>query len=437
MNIPLQIKKLMNRLDENHQVYLVGGFVRDSLWGQETTDIDLCTDAPLDTLIKSYSDKGPSIFKPYGIKFIDGDYHVEISIMRQEFDYDDLRHPRKIVPTDDIEVDVLRRDFTINAIYCDSSGRIYDPLQGVRDAKNQVLRVVGDANQRFNEDALRVLRFFRLKSQHNLSYDVLSYQSAKENTSLLKQLSLVQIREELFKFIMGDSFLETVLDCPSILMNIFNEYKQAYDFNQKNAYHRYTLFEHSVRVVANSPKILNVRVAALFHDLGKLETQVLDADGVGHYPRHALKSKEIASFYLDAMQISKKDKTFILSLIERHAMRFERNRPFFQSLIRERGVFWVQCLLALKRADNLSKSDLAHYQIDNCDEFDAIVNQIITQAYPTTIDDLAINSKELMDLGIPKRLLSKVRNDVLDKVIQGELENSKDEIIDYCKEVCL
>lgn len=436
MNIPEPILSIMKRLEPHYQVYLVGGFVRDAVWGKESFDVDMCTDAPVQECAQIFKDLRPSIYEPYGIKFKHNEYDIEISILRKETGTQDLRHPEIMEAVDSIEIDAKRRDFTINTLYCDSEGLIHDPLAVMNDVLGYRLKFVDDPYTRIQEDALRILRFYRFIAQHNLHYDRESYKVCNKNIDLLNKLTLRQMRDEFIKLLMAEGFQELVLEASWLLSEIFDEYRLAYHFDQKNSYHQYSLYEHSIRVVGACPYDESIRLAALFHDLGKLETQVIE-DGQGRYPNHAKVSAAIAQRYLIEMEVPKKQRLFIVSLIENHTLRFERTISHFQHLIRKHGEVWVRSLLALKRADNASKSSKASYQLDNCDEFDGIVNTIIKENYPVSVQDINASSEKILELGIKKELLSKVKEDILDRLIDGLLENNEKAILSYCKEAWL
>ena len=182
--------------ENGFSIFEVGGSVRDHLLGKETTDFDFATDATPEDMMK-FLPNANDTFAKYGCIKYKGEYgRAEITTFRKEEDYDDFRHPKKVTFVKTLEEDYKRRDFTINAIYKDVNGNIYDPAHGVFDINNKVIRFIGNPEVRIKEDPLRILRAKRFASKLGFKIDDLSLEAIEKYSYLLDKLNPDKIKEE-------------------------------------------------------------------------------------------------------------------------------------------------------------------------------------------------------------------------------------------------
>lgn len=225
INIPNEIKRIIELFNSfDHEVYLVGGYVRDSLLGKETYDIDMTTSATpgiVKEILKEYEldDK----YSNYGcIKFKLNEYNIEITTFRREYDYKKHRRPSKIEFITDLKEDLKRRDFTINAL-CYDGNSLIDVFNGLEDLNNKVIRTIGNPLIRFEEDALRMLRALRFSSQLGFKLDNSVTEAINKKCHLIKELNKSVIEKELNNIINGEYYYNLLNNYKEILVNIFGE----------------------------------------------------------------------------------------------------------------------------------------------------------------------------------------------------------------------
>lgn len=428
ITIPKEIHEIIKRINAaGFEAFLVGGFVRDALLGLESYDVDIASNADIKTLKEIFNIKTNDTYgNQFGlIKIKRNKYSIEITHYRKESDYKDFRHPNKIEFVQTIEEDAKRRDFTINALYYHPEFGIFDFYNGLTDLKNKTVRSIGEPIDRFKEDPLRLLRLFRFSSQLNFGIEEKTEVAALDLMDLVKKIKPKQIYKELSKMLMSKNLLPLALENPVLFSSMIPELGQAHDFDQENPYHRYSLYEHTMRVVDACPYDLNLRLAALFHDLGKLETRTRDEKGISHFRYHAHHSMLMAKPYLDGYEIKMSDKQMILKLIDLHDYKLKPNTTSIYDFLVNHSYVFVQDLIYLKRADNLAKSDLADYQVDKCEQFELILKDIENRKLPLGVSELSVYPKDLMQLGIKGKDISNILNMIFTEVKDLELGNDR------------
>lgn len=427
--IPKEIQDIIKKINNaGFEAYLVGGFVRDALLGIETSDIDIASNAKPSQLKEMFNhESNDSYVEKFGLmKLKRKDYSIEITHYRKESDYEDFRHPNKIEFVETLKEDAHRRDFTINALYYHPKKGIIDFFGGLDDLENKMLKSIGDPRKRFTEDALRILRLFRFASQFGFEIEVNTKEEALRQLFLIRELKPVQIYKELKKILMSQNLLELSMVYPEVFSAIIPELGKAHDFDQENPYHRYSLYEHTMRVVSDCPYNLNLRLAALFHDLGKLKTRTRDEKGVSHFKHHARHSMNMAKPYLESYELSLIDKNYILKLIDLHDYKLKATTESIYDFLTLNSFAFTNDLIQLKRADNLAKSDLADYQVDKCQQFEVIVQDIKTRNLPLSVRDLSVYPKDLMNLGIQGKNIAKTLELIFIEVKNLELGNDRE-----------
>lgn len=423
---PSFISSCINRINSSgYDAFLVGGWVRDALLGIESMDFDICTSAHPDIIKDIFKNEVLNLQAQSlgSISFTREDMSIEITTFRTEGDYSNGRHPNNIEFVSDLKTDLLRRDFTINTLCYHPTEGIIDLLNGLSDLESGLLRMVGDPEIRLNEDLLRIVRLFRFKSQLGFEIEKSLYDTACNLSFKLVSLSAQSWRKEFFKLLVSDHFLTVALDDYLILGTLIPDLGLAHAFDQLNPYHSYSLYEHSVRVCALLPKRLDLRIAGLFHDLGKLRVQVIDEDGVGHYRTHASVSREIMLEYLPQFELGHKMNAWILDLIQYHDYKLKESRQSIYEFTYRFGEVFLRDLLLLKIADNTAKSEMAAYQIDRCTVFSSLLDEVIH--LPLTVSDLLIGNEDVLALGVPQNQVGKILKTVLNNLVAGDVDNNR------------
>ncbi|RME59945.1 HD domain-containing protein [Candidatus Parcubacteria bacterium] len=302
-DIPEAISSIARPLHEaGFQVYLVGGCVRDLLLNREPKDWDLATDARPEKIQELFPDSVyENRFGTVGVKTgveEAGLRIVEVTTFRKEGAYSDARHPDKVEFSSSLEEDLRRRDFTVNAIALDcASLALVDPFGGISDLAQQTIRAVGNPEERFREDALRLLRAVRLAVELQFSIDRDTREAIKTHASLLGKISAERIRDEFIKLVMSTDAARGVilLEELGLLQFILPELREGLGVTQ-NKHHIYSVFEHNVRALdyaAREGYSLAVRTAALLHDVGKPRTKKGEGESATFYNHDIVGAKMV------------------------------------------------------------------------------------------------------------------------------------------------
>jgi len=437
--IPYPALKALEMLNSaGYEAYVVGGAVRDMLMSRPAGDIDITTSAtPRQTL---------AVFAGYktietGIKHgtvtvvIDGE-SIEITTYRTESRYTDSRHPDSVHFTTSLKEDCSRRDFTINSICYNPDVGFVDYYGGIEDIKNGVIRCVGDPAQRFNEDALRILRAVRFASVLGFEIETATKQAVFSCAHLLKNISAERIYAELSKLLCGDNVKKVLLEYTEVLAVFMPEIIHTKGFDQKNYHHIYDVLEHTAVAVENTPKIPQLRMAALLHDFGKPHTFTVDEKGVGHFYGHGNISRQLARDILTRMKVSNEDYRMITTLVKHHDTPVENTEKSVRRALNKYGEKTLRYLLRLKRADNRGQNIRDFDRTAEYDRLEITINSVIEKQQCFSLKQLAVNGNDMANMGIPPSPeTGRILNTLLEMVINDDLPNDRDILLQYAEKI--
>lgn len=440
-NIPSEVLQIITKLNEaGKQAFLVGGCVRDHILGLTPNDYDIASNALPDEVMHIFSDLTvvPTGLKHGTVTVVTNIGPVEITTFRRDGAYSDSRHPNSVEFADDFKDDAPRRDFTINAMGYHPLLGVRDHFCGIDDINSRLIRCVGDADTRFNEDALRILRAIRFSSQLGFEIEEKTKDSIFKNKQLLVSISPERIYVELVKLLCGDNVLKVLSQYHSVLEVIIPEIKPMINFDQHNFHHIYDVWTHTAHAVASSPKTPTLRLAAFFHDIGKPHTFSLTNDGIGHFYGHSSVSCDIASSILKRLRCDNQTHDRVLTLIKYHDLQIQEDESIIKKHLSKLSPEVFFELIEMFRADNLAispefRSRQAHY-----DNLEAIAKRILQEKPCLKVKDLHINGNDLVGLGLsPSRKMGKILNELLDEVLCGRTQNDHQELIQRAKELII
>lgn len=414
-----------------YRAYLVGGCVRDLLLGREPEDWDIASAARPEQIMEIF---GASAF-PTGLKHgtvtvkaaADGAY--EITTFRTDGSYSDGRHPDAVKFAQTIEEDLARRDLTINAMALDSAGHMVDPFDGAGDLKRRLVRCVGDARERFREDALRILRAMRFASVLDFSVEDATSRAIHSQAELLGRIAVERILAEMNKLLCGPGCREVLLAYPDVLGVFIPELLPCVGFEQQNVHHRYDIYTHTVYAAdAIRPEPI-LRWTMLLHDIGKVNTFTVDSKGQGHFYGHPKVSGDMAVEICDRLRMRKKDREDIVTLIRWH----DRNIPITEkgigSAVLALGEENFRRLLAVKRADNLAQAPEYQWVSEKVDAAEKLLDEMLRREPCLQLKDLAVNGNDLLALGYSGREIGLALQRLLQAVVAGEIENRREVLL--------
>ena len=438
MELPETVTLCLERLDkENTPGYLVGGCVRDHLLGITPHDYDLCTAATPEKLKEIFSDY-PLVLsgeKHGTVGVVYGKEVLEITTFRTEGTYEDGRHPDWVEFVPNLEEDLARRDFTVNAIAYNPKEGYIDPFDGICDLQAGILRAVGDPQVRFTEDALRILRGVRFAVRFGFTVDKATLQAMFDLKEKMDNLAVERVFSELCKLLPLLKVQDILLFQP-ILTHIIPELASCVDFCQHNPHHAYDVFTHTAYVVQHSPADLALRWAALLHDTGKPVVFTLDENGRGHFHNHAGEGARLAEQILRRLKAPTALREEVVSLVAHHMDLWEANEKLLRRQMRKHGTAHCQKLLALQKADYLSKGIPGAGAHPELDEIAHMIEKIEEENACLHLTDLAVKGKDLMELGFeagPR--LGQALETLLDLVLEEELPNEKNVLLEKAKEL--
>jgi len=435
---------------EYKNIYLVGGCVRDALLGKAPKDIDLTTEATPEQMIllKNEHDHfdewdiietglkhGTVTFyhKPTKISF-------EVTTFRADVGYEDHRHPDKVEFSTSLEEDLKRRDLTINSFAYDYYANTLYMLDEsyLYDLSFGIIRAVGDAKARFEEDALRMLRAIRFAAQLGFSLDQSTFDAIKELSSTITYVSHERIRDEMTKIIMSDypqmlellslTNLDKYLNLP--ITEMINE-------PQHNKYHYADVFHHTMDVIKATLKDFEIRWAAFFHDFGKMVTVSTDDEGWQHYYGHPEVSANFAKFWMQDYKFDSASLEHIHTLVKYHdaGIGYQVKKKGMKKLIANVGEDLMPKFFKLTFADRLAhRLDNTAFSISQLDSGKKKYIDLLMTPEPMRIKDLAVNGNDLIDIGIFGKSIGLTLNYLLEVVLESPDKNDKSVLLELAKQ---
>ncbi len=435
MKIPDPVLHCMEVLSKGgFEAWLVGGSVRDFCMDRTPTDYDLTTDALPEEMLILFSDRKTLTA---GLKhgtvtvIIDG-HPVEITTYRTEGTYSDGRHPDYVEFTSSLEKDLIRRDFTINTLVLDRQGILRDDTGGLEDIRKGRIRCVGDPASRFREDALRVLRALRFASVFGFAIEPETAVELSAEAPLLRHIAPERIWFEISGLLCGEHVRPVLEDYFGVFVVLIPEIGGMRGLDQRNPHHKYDVWSHTTRVVEAVPPERTLRLAALFHDIGKPGTFTLDNDGIGHFYGHEIEGARMASEILLRMKSDTKTRIMVEKLIKIHCVPISPDDKTVRRRLNQYGAEIVNMLMELKIADAKAQSELSSDRIEPLLEAKETVQRCLMESACFSTKGLAIDGSDLLRSGMREgREVGILLDEMLEKVLRGELENDRTAMLDY------
>lgn len=430
ITIPSNVKYIIDEFyKNNYEAFMVGGCIRDALLCKVPKDYDIATSAKPEITEKLFEKTIPTGIKHGTVTVLIDNEPYEVTTYRTEGEYKDNRRPDEVYFVSDIKEDLSRRDFTINAFAYNSREGLKNFFGGLNDLNNSLIRSVGDANKRFNEDALRMLRAIRFSTQLNFYIEENTLNAIQDNKDLIKNISAERIRDELCKILLSNNVRKglKLLEKCGLLQIIIPEIVPSIGFDQKNIYHFEDVFNHTLSVIEKCPEDLTIRLAALLHDIGKPDVFFIDDNGNGRFFGHNTRSEKIARDILNRLRFDNKTIKSVCILVREHMNVLDNaSNLAIKRLINRVSKENIYSLLALQKADILSLKDpnVALYKVSDMKNK---IDNIINSNTPLTVKDLAIDGgilvKEL-DLK-PGKIIGETLDYLLQLVLKDSSLNTK------------
>lgn len=437
MKLPKDAVYILNKLNKSgYEAYVVGGCVRDSLLGKKPKDWDICTNAKPSETMDVFTDCNiiPTGLQHGTITIMLNKEGYEVTTYRIDGKYEDGRHPNSVQFTGYLGEDLARRDFTINAMAYSEKEGIVDLYDGINDLKKGVIKCVGNPLERFNEDALRIMRAMRFASVLDFEIEKKTEDAMKQLYKNLDKVSKERINVELSKLLLGKGAKRVLEKYSYIISYIIPEIKNMIGFEQHNPHHCYNVWKHTIEVINNIEEIdLPLKLAGLLHDVGKPLVYTENEDGIYHFYGHAEKSYELAEPILRNLKYSNDIIDEVLLLIKYHDFNIALSNSFIRKMLNKTGESTFRKLLSLRKADILGQSMYKRNEkLSELESLKSLFENFKIEDECFSIKHLKINGNDLIKLGYkPGKQMGIILNDLLKLVVDEELENDFEVLKNY------
>lgn len=413
IEIPNEIKKYMQLIiDNGYECYLVGGAVRDYLINVNNKDFDLCTNIPFNKLKELIPN----------ITIMKENNHRNTAIVRN----DRLDIEFSTYRGNSLKEDLFNRDFKINAIALDINGNIIDYCDGIKDINNKTISIIDLLGSGFINDPLRILRAIRLALKYNFDIDTNTKNQMINKKELLNKVAPERIFEELKKIIILDNIDKYMDEYREIFFEIIPELKECNNFNQHNEYHIYDVYTHIINVVKNTPKNIYLRLASIFHDIGKPKAFELDEKQVGHFLGHASISNDIFKNFANKYKLDNKTKKIVSDLVLYHENSLSSKNNKIYNFYKKFNMNRIEMLFDLKIADIMSQNPK---YINRIKELKKLETKYI--AVRDKYNSITYSGDDLISLGYRGNVIGLILDDVKRQIINDRIDADTESINKY------
>lgn len=435
IQLPEHVKQIIHRLQqEGYDAYAVGGCVRDTLLGRSPQDWDITTSAK-PQVVKSLFSHTIDTGIAHGTVTVMLDHTgYEVTTYRIDGEYEDARHPKTVTFTGNLVEDLKRRDFTINAMAYNDKDGIVDIFGGMQDLEKHMIRCVGNAKERFSEDALRILRGVRFAAQLGFEIDEETKEGMRLLAPTLENISAERIQVELVKMLTSDrpELIRTAYEL-GITKIFLPEFDRMMETEQETPHHMYTVGEHTIHAMMNVRNDKILRLTMLLHDAGKPEYKTMDEDGVAHFKMHALGSERIAKEVLRRLKFDNDTLHKVTRLVLNHDYRMPAAPKNVRRAMNKIGEDIFLYYMEVRRADVLAQSEYRRAEkLENLDEVEQTYAEIIEKGQCVSLKELAVTGRDLIRAGMkPGKEIGEKLNELLNLVIENPEMNTRETLLNY------
>ena len=425
--LPPNVLAILDRLNGNgYEAYAVGGCIRNFLLGTQPKDYDVTTSAKPDEMKRVFED-----FRTVetGIKYgtltvISDGTPIEVTTYRVDGEYTDNRRPDEVTFTTKLAEDLKRRDFTMNALAYNPAVGIVDIFGGRADLEKGIIRAIGDPDERFNEDGLRILRALRFASCCELAIEPETARSVHRNRYLLENIAGERIASEMNKLLCGkcEDILREFYDVFAVFLP---EIAKCRGFEQHTKYHDRDVLEHIIATVGAIEPQVHLRLTMLLHDIGKPAYFTKGEDGIGHFKGHAKGSMLIAESYLKRLKYGNEISERVIRLIETHDILIENRKNLIKRYLNRYGNDMFFDMVKVHIADDMGKAPQCRGRIKTYLEAAETAHRIIEEQECFSLKDLAINGNDMKKLGFEGAGIGEALNYLLELVIDEKCVNER------------
>lgn len=439
IQLPEKVHKIIETLETaGYEAYAVGGCVRDSILGRKPDDWDITTSAKPGEIKNLFPRTVDTGIKHGTVTVLLAGEGFEVTTYRIDGEYEDGRHPNEVTFTANLREDLRRRDFTINAMaYNDRSGLV-DIYGGISDMENQVIRCVGNAGERFGEDALRMLRAVRFSAQLGYRIDEITGESVKKLAPNLQKISAERIQTELVKLATSPhpDYLRIAYEL-GITAQVLPEFDLCMETPQRHKHHCYNVGEHILHSMLGVQPDKVLRLGMLFHDIGKPQTLTVDPDGTTHNKKHPFEGEKITRKAMRRLKFDNDTIDQVTKLVLYHDYDIAPTQAGVRRAMNRMGENIFAMIFTVRRADISAQSDyMREEKLAKVAYIEKLYQEILTRRDAVTLKDLAVSGSDLIAEGMqPGREIGETLAALLDKVLEDPDLNTREILLKLSKEL--
>ena len=428
--LPEKVNKIIHTIQAaGFEAYAVGGCVRDSILGRVPDDWDITTSAKPEDIKKLFKRTIDTGIEHGTVTVMLEAEGFEVTTYRIDGEYEDSRHPKEVTFTSNLREDLKRRDFTINAMAYNDEVGLVDIFEGISDIEKKVIRCVGDAKERFTEDALRMMRAVRFSAQLGYSIDEGTKEAIKELAPTLQKISAERVQVELVKLVTSNNpdYLKIAYET-GITAIVLPEFDLCMETEQKNPHHMYSVGEHTLWSMKYVERDKVLRLAMLFHDMGKPKAITTDDRGIHHFHGHNELSSQITREVLRRLRFDNDTIHKVERLVYFHDYRPALTDKSVRRFVAKIGKDLFPLYILVQTADVKAQSDYKKEEkLHNIETVNNIFLGILEREECLCLKDLAVTGKDLIDLGIkPGKEIGEILNHLLEMVLENPGLNEKE-----------
>lgn len=438
IQLPDKVNKIIDTLmAAGFEAYAVGGCVRDSVLGRVPNDWDITTSAKPAEVKEIFPRTIDTGIKHGTVTVMLDKEGFEVTTYRIDGDYEDGRHPKEVMFTVCLEEDLKRRDFTINAMAYNEQGGLVDIFGGMQDIQQGVIRCVGDPQERFTEDALRMLRAVRFSAQLGYQIEEGTKDAIRKLAPNLKLISAERIQAELVKLVVSPhpDYLCVAYET-GITKQILPEFDLCMETNQNNPHHCYSVGEHILHAMQAIEPDKVLRLGMLFHDIGKPQTLTIDEAGITHNKGHAEVGEKMTRNILRRLKFDNDTLDKVLKIVRYHDQEIGLNENSVRRAVSRMGEDFFPMLFAVQCADIQAQSDYMRAEkLQKLTYIKELYEGICRRQECLSLKDLAVTGSDLIALGMPPgKEMGTVLRELLELVLDEPKRNTREELLQISRE---
>lgn len=435
INVPEGAKFIIDTIQAaGYEAYAVGGCVRDSLLGREPQDWDITTSAKPEQVKALFSRTIDTGLQHGTVTVMQDRVGYEVTTYRIDGSYEDSRHPKEVAFTSDLEEDLKRRDFTINAMAYNEEKGLTDIFGGMADMEAGVIRCVGEPAERFGEDALRILRAIRFSAQLGYRIDTTAGEEIRRLAPALKNISAERIQAELVKLIVSPhpEYLREAYRL-GVTKVFLPEFDRAMETEQHHPHHAYSVGEHTLHALQEVRENKVLRLVMLFHDIGKPETLTVDEEGITHFHGHASVGADMAQKILRRLKFDNDTINMVSRLVLYHdyGTDLEPSMRTMRRMVNRLGEDLFPALFEVRYADICAQSEfLRQEKIDRLEGWKQLYARMLEEKQCVSLKTLAVTGADLIAAGMkPGKEMGNVLQNLLELVLEDPSCNTAEKLM--------